>query len=412
MAKIWQTKNIGVPGKYTKTSSSNSLYGRRTRGRGVFKWILAIVVVLAALYLLFFILPRVEITLVPESRTIEQEVQIRFSEQASRVNATDRIVPVQTLAVSNIVSSSFETTGEDNVGERARGTVNFFNLTGVEHQLLPEDGLENLDGLFFAVTTPVTIPAATVSADGDIVPGRISAEVVALEAGEASNLREQRLFISALTSDRQNKIYGEAPALNGGTTEIIRIASQDDLDQAQEALRNELRQKLLVEIKDNLPAATVILEDTFELSAEEFKAAVSLDEELTEFEASLQAEGRVLAYTEADLNSLLKDLVLKQLASGEQLVSETPMDLFLEDLPPSNPEAGISDINIKYEWAVSQRVDLEGLKQSVLGQREAEARRTLLADPTVDDVRFNWILAISKKIPKIPSHVTLKLRSE
>lgn len=412
----WQTKVINRPSRARPTKPQGirvRKFSSNRHGRGMGRWLVGALILLGFFYVLFFLIPRVDITIIPESRVVsfEETIVLTTDEnlEVDKVMA-DKVLKGKKVFVTDSVEDIFETTGEKDIGSRAQGLAMFFNFTGLTQLVFIEDGLETNDGKLFTIKSPLTIPAASVSADGDIVPGEIEASIVALEPGEESNILPQKIFIQSVSPDKQLKIFAEVTtALQGGTSEVVQVISQTDIDQAQEELKNVLTTIILEKISQNLPDTETYMEETLTFTREDFssKVDINIDDETSEFSYVLDAKTEIIVYQNEDLNDLIKRSLSEKLNANETFLSDEPKEFEIVNI--ADDPAGNLLLTLKADWLVSQPIDLEPILTEILGVREADARRIILQTESVADVRFNWNLAIAKRVPNIESHVNLNL---
>jgi len=415
MSQQWKSKSIP-----TSPHTMKSVYKKQKddirnkyeqKKHYSFWWFLVAIFLIGFLYLIFIVLPRVDIILIPDVRTVEIETEFTFSKSVDKLDINEKIIPIRSFRIPGEVSGSFLATGEKNVGDIASGDVIFYNYTGTIEEVVVGDPLENIDGISYVLQSDIQIPGAVVSRKGEVVPGKLTSQLVALEAGESGNITPQRIYLTYLSHERQGKIYGElSKSTSGGTSEVIRVASQSDLDKARKSLEEDLINKLSDEVDEKIDSGLAKMDKNIILEEDRFVAEVNLDEELEEFISTLEASGEFYIYKEEDLDKLVKNLVLEQLSPEEQLVNENPSSVLFEVIPSENEQIFI--MKAKVSWKAGRRINLQELKSSILGLNEPEARRKLLTNPSISDVRFRWITALSHKIPRVPTHINISLSSK
>ena len=436
MSNTWQTKSIKKPRKFVATQSMGKSIrvkkprkfvtiqskgkgfrvrklSSRKNGKGMGRWLVGAIILLSLFYVLFFLLPRVDITIIPESRVVSfEEVIILTTEENFEIEEilAGKVLKGKKVFVTDSIEDIFETTGEKDIGDKSEGMATFLNFTGLSQLVFIEDGLETNAGKLFTVKSALTIPAASVSPAGDIVPGRIEAGIVALEPGADSNISPQKIFIQSVPPDKQLKIYAEInSALLGGTSEVVQVISQADIDAAQEELKSILTTKILEKISQNLPVEEIFMSETLTFTREDYssKVDINIDDETGEFSYTLDATTEIIVYKYDDLNNLIKKSLSEKLNASEMFLSDEPKDFEIVNI--SNDPAGNLLLALKADWLVSQPIDLEPILTEILGVREADARRIILRTESVADVRFNWNLAIAKRVPNIESHVNINI---
>lgn len=398
------------PPKKKVGTRSKPVYTSRER-KPMTKWVLIAIAVMAGFYAVYFLLPRVEIVIIPETRELVfEDAMILSSSGEADANSEAVLLPVSRVTLPGQSSDTFDATGTKDIGDRASGSVTFFNHTGVPYEVFVEDGLETLDGIAFVPRGIVFIPGATVSGDGDVVPGTITSNIVALEPGKKANINPQKIFIKGVSREKQHKIYAQnTEALAGGSSKVVSVASESDIARAQDILREQVKENIIGDISSELDAEEGIIRDLFTFVDEDFSAEIKANDVVESFVYTLAARGEVLVYQEMELNNRIKQSLAAKLAPNESFISEKPEKLSFLDVV-QEPSGDIR-VFVKAMMHVTQALDTEQFISRVLGKREADARRIILSSPSVTDVHFDWSLALSKRIPKSASHVKIRLQA-
>ncbi len=413
MKNQWKTKRIPSYGR-KKVNRRGASVGRNNQSSSakgswytIASWILTAVIFVSVLYVVFRVIPRLTITIIPETRDVVVEDTLVLSTTEPDGDG-DNYLMVKRVSVNSEIQEEFLATGEIDVGDKASGSVVFYNGTGLTYELFTEDVLETIDSIKFSVTRDVAIPPAYVSADGEIVPGSIESEITAIEPGEDSNIDPQRIFIRKVSPDKQNMIYAENKnKLTGGNSKKVVVISQDDISTARERLRKSISNSVIQDIKDGLNYGQIVLEETLSLSDEVFKSDTNIGDETSSFTYSMSATADVLVIDEQVLNEVLLGLAYKKIGPNEQFIFTDPDEREFKDVRVDI--AGNTLIDVYATWKVSKPVDFDSLKSEILGLREADARRILFKNPAITDVRFDWNFAILRRIPSISSRVTMEL---
>ncbi len=398
MSNRWKTKRIS-PKSHKKNIKSK-----------IVKFLFLSIIAFILYYIAGYVLPRVDVVLIPKSREISVNKDIYLVSNQS-VNIDDFIyIKGKNIVFNEEAENEFDVEGEKNIGERAEGEVVFYNYTGLSYDLMPEDSLETSDGVFFVVSAPLVIPPATVSINGDIVPGKINAVLKAVEPGEEGNIKPQKIFITSLPVDKQLKIYAQADNdFTGGTTKMAKVVSEDDIEKAKEKLRDILKTKIVQKAETVKKDSEVVLKDFIVFDEEEYATEIVAGDEIESFTMSLKAKARVFVYNQKDLYKVLKEQVSLIKLPEEILVGDEPSTLNINEVIKDDfTNSYIA--RIESGWLVSNPIDLDEIKQSIIGKKESEARRVLLSNPSINDVVFIWDLAFRKYIPNIESHINIKIK--
>lgn len=160
-------------------------------------------------------------------------------------------------------------TGEETVKEQAKGKITIAKNTAGSERLIKNTRFETADGLVFRITESAVVPGATTDGAGKTVPGTVTADVFADEAGPKYNVAAGTKFTvpgfkeNNLT-DLYNAISAEAPsALSGGYDGPRYIIDDAELSAALDSLRGELKEALQKRVGSEKPAGFTVFEPSY-----------------------------------------------------------------------------------------------------------------------------------------------------
>ncbi len=368
-----------------------------------------LVVFVFIIALFIYVFPEVDITIIPETEAVENNFIIDINTKINKADYQKNIFPAKIIEISDSLKKTFVTTGKKNIGEKAKGSVVFFNQTGLAQPITTENQLVTDDGIVFYVKNNVVIPKAEVSAEGNIVYGNITVPIIAAEAGEDGNVVPGRLTITDLAFSKQNKIYGEIQnKLTGGTSEVIQVVSEDDLKKAEERLVNELKPKLRRQVENALTSGQVLNNELFAYNVVNVEHAVELEEEINEFDMKVTLSAKALVWDEDQVRQMILDKITAGLSKDKKII-KTSHDIFNVVVDKFDLDEGVATLKINTLNQVSLPIDIEALKNELKGLKEYEARRILLAKNNIKDVRFKFRYSLTSKIPQNGNRINLLL---
>ena len=371
--------------------------------------IIFFIFILFILFLFTYVLPRVTVIVVPKTENIEKEFQIQLTTDKSKVNPENNIFAAEIIEANGQGEGNFKATGEKDIGDKAKGQAIFYNYTGRSQPVTPNIDLINESGVVFVVTQSITIPSAKVDDQGNIVAGKITAEIEAKEAGEKGNVGPGRINISALSVERQSKVYGEIKdGLAGGTSKVVTVVSQEDLDNAKEEIIKKLEPKIKEKIKKKTGKDKYVSDELINYDEIKIEQAIEAETEVKNFNMKLNLRARALVYNNKELRISLRNKILAGL-SPEQTISETEFGNLEIKVNNFNIDLGLADLDVKAIFPVSEKIDLNKIKKNIMGKKEQAARRYVLSLPNVKDVRFMFSLSLRDTIPNHESRVKVKL---
>ena len=162
-------------------------------------------------------------------------------------------------------------TGQEEVAERARGTITVYNeFSSGPQRLIKNTRFESSNGLVYRIPESIVVPGFTRDADDTITPGSITTEVFSDGTGEAYNIAPTRFTIPGLEGgDQFDLMYAQsAETFTGGFEGMRFILDEAELAKVQGELHEDLRTKLLERLGEERPAGTVFFEDAITFTTE------------------------------------------------------------------------------------------------------------------------------------------------
>ena len=199
------------------------------------------------------------ITVYPKTKDVS--VQAQFT---ATTNPMADELGYELLSLEATGEKQVKASGKESVSEHAEGTIFVYNSKSTSPQrLIKNTRFETKDGLIFRIKESIEVPGATKDAEGNTVPGKVTADVFADGAGEQYNVGPQRFSVPGLKGTEQfESVYGESTTkLPGGFDGEKYLIDEGELETAKQALHVELRDKLLERLKNEAPAGFIIFND-------------------------------------------------------------------------------------------------------------------------------------------------------
>jgi hypothetical protein len=114
------------------------------------------------------------------------------------------------------------------------------------HMLVAGTRFQAPDGKIFRSNSDVTVPGAGVKG-GKIAAGTAQVQVTADQNGDSYNEGPAQYSIPALGD---NSMYGQGGQMSGGTSKVVKVVQQSDIDTAQKAALDKAKDDELKDLKD------------------------------------------------------------------------------------------------------------------------------------------------------------------
>ncbi|HPI67097.1 MAG TPA: hypothetical protein PKZ16_00935 [bacterium] len=375
------------------------------------KWWLFFAGLLILFFLFNYFFPQVTVNLVLTAENMTQELDLKLTTDQTKSDPANNIFVAELKTAEESIKEKFNATGQKDLGQKASGQAIFYNTTGPSQPVTPDVDLMTITGVIVRVKETITIPGAKVDAEGRVVPGQIQVVVEAKEAGDKANGTTGRFNINSLPWEKQDKIYGQLSGpLQGGTSNIVTVVSQEDLDQAKDKLTKNLQIKLKDKLRQEAGDNLSVVEQLISYEVTSISPEVAADSKMKEFDLSLTLKASALIFSQKEMRQVLRDKFSNNLKADQSLGEAENISLEIINAQ-ADFNLGLADLKIKATFPVVKKVDLDEIKKNILGKNESEARRYLLSLPYIKDARFVFSLGMGKRIPNWANRVQVVIKN-
>lgn len=368
---------------------------------GIF--ILAALVIAGLMF--FLVLPKAEVFLTPRSEKTVVDMSVLADKNASVIDSSLNKIPAQLIKIEDRLSSEFLTTGERQLNEKARGKITVFNAYSSSPQALVETTrFLSEDGKIFRLTKTIIIPGAKIE-EGQIVPSSIEVEVEADEVGSSYNIGPTSFTIPGFKgSPKYNGFYGRSNSqMSGGSTEKVKVLTQEDFDKAKEGLWNNLRDKIKKEASEQTSEEFKLFEEAVSIQMAETKSSVEIGAKAENFTLNIKGAGKVLVFSQNDIIQLLKkDLAIEPEGKKELIVNNNSLNY--KNIKADFDKGQLS-FKVQGEQEVVWKVDEQEIKEMIVGKSEEEIRQIFSQRPEVEKIKVSlwpfWVKKITTQTDRI-----------
>ncbi len=378
-------------------------------------WAFAVASVLVVLAVVFLVLPQAEVVVYRKQQALTRNLVVSATAQASEVNVSSMIIPVEKVNQTLQAESKFQSQGKKEVGNKASGSVVLYNFTNSPINLRAKTTILKLNNKNYFLKADVLQLKPTKYKNAktrEIDENSLSAafEIEAENGGEGYNVPAgTRLEIS-------NQIFGSNPqllyakastAVTGGTSRYLSYISDEDINLAKQ----QLRQLMLENLNKELSAQGLKVEDkAFQLSSEQYVFDHPAGTEIPNFAGKITAELSALAYKKSDL----ENVALKRVE--ESLASQGDIEVKLN----SEIKAEIKSVDILNQLmildahfdgvAIASSKPLEGLAHKLKGKNQATAAELIKNTAQVEKVEITLTPGWQSYLPFIDQNIKVSIK--
>ncbi|MBI4363684.1 MAG: baseplate J/gp47 family protein [Candidatus Doudnabacteria bacterium] len=343
-------------------------------------FILGASAVVVILFALAVILPQAQITVYARSEPINRDFEIQVDSAAKQADQSTFTIPAELISREVSDTKTFTTTGTQISGTKATGAVTIYNNTSTTLRLRAVTTTLSANGKNFRFTADVS----GIKPNGTTGPVAIEAS----EPGDSYNLAANtRLeIINSALGNRDVYAMNEA-ALAGGTSNGVKIFSQEDFDRAVVSMTEQL----LAKVQEDLSATILPSGSNVEVLAKTASKEVGVEAE--SFDFTMIGRIRALVYKKDNLTSVMTENINSILSSDKYLLNSK--DEIRAQFKSVDLAAGKGVLNVHFETTVAYKIDTTGLSRLLAGKTGPQIRDILLTKPEIDrvDVKFSpfWV---------------------
>lgn len=232
--------------------------------------------------------------------------------------------------------------------------------------------------------------------------GTGSVSVQAASAGDSFNISATQYTIGGVSGF----VYANGGAMTGGTTKVVKVVTEADVEKAREKLSEESADAKKAALLKKFTKDQVVITESFKATKTDAVASPAVGKEAPDGKAKLTAmtQFTMQAVLKSELDDYLKEYMQANLDNKEtQKVYSTGIDSvsftnFLQDNDTST-------VTVVAKGGVGPRIDEDRIKENAKGERYGEIQQRLQAIDGVKevDVKFSyfWVTRVPNNTDKI-----------
>lgn len=390
---------------------------RRGRSSGSGKKLVTFILILLAIgYIVFgFTSAKAVISLSPE--TAEKELSTTFvaynASTASFEDGEDTsgYIPYTVEEISVTQSTNVPATGEEEVQDKASGTITVFNEYSTEAQLLiTNTRFESPDGKIYRVQKAINVPGMS---GGQ--PGQLDVEVVADEAGASYNKDQAGVDFTIpglkSTPEQYSKMYAKSKtAISGGFEGVRKVISDDEKAKTREQLRSDIIDSIETKVSESNS------EDKFIIYNQESIIYTTLSDKVEGESVTVSEKASVpaIVFDRSVISNKIAQSVIRNDAEINVLITNlNDLSVSIANSNSFNPMVDTTaDIDIsgmaKFVW----NVDVDALKEEFAGMSKGELTETLSQTSGISRARISIKPVWKQTVPSDTERIEILIDTE
>lgn len=313
-------------------------------------------------------------------------------------------IPGQVITGKASGSQKATATGSKKIGNNAKGPVNFRNFVSgqpVSFKAGTEIITQDSSALKFTLDEDITVPAVTVDASLNRIPGIIKGNVTAENVGPDYNVGVNKNFGIVGQEFISYDAISIDPGISGGDSKQATVVSQDDLDKMAKTQTDSLTQKAKDDFKTksqgaNIPDGSLVVS----VLKKDFDKKV--DDEASIINLNMEIEVSAVSFDQNDLQKLISET-----QENQGNLESRPGDIEVFDTSVKRTKNTLA-ISGSFRAKLIPKLNVDQLAVQIAGKSVKETRAIIKLTPEVSDVRVSFSPAIPfvDTVPRAKSKIS------
>ncbi len=346
-----------------------------------------------------------------ETEVFTEEIEINITQSFPEFE--NKIIPGRFFEVEKEKQQIFESTGKDFTKEKAEGTIRVYNFQNPPRAINLQSRtrfLSSEGGKIFRCPDKIYLPPAQIQ-EGKVVPSFKDVKVIAQEAGEDYNIEASNFSLPGLVGTAlYYTIYAESESpMTGGFEKEIKVITEEDLEDAENILKESLERLAKNSLKDKLPEDFILANEFLFIEDFELSCMEEAGEKVSKFSCQAKMKLKGLGFKFSDLEEIAISFISSRLPSSKNLDRQSLiLDLFPKNLLSETGKM-ISDLEVKVN--VYDKISEEILLSQIKEKSETQIRNIILKNyPQIENINFNFWPFWVKEAPNSLERIKIEIK--
>lgn len=368
---------------------------------GIILGCLALVLLIFGWILAAIILPKATVTIKTDSSTIVSNISFTANTALKDLDVDKALIPAVQKELKKTDTEKVTATGKKDNGAKATGSMTVYNCTDDDVEV-PAGTVFKSGSYSFASDGAVSVPASDFNSGGICKKNRsASVSVTSTVGGTSSNITAGHEF----TSNFASTLTGTGSAMAGGTSNIVTVISQSDVDGAVAKMKGRLDQAAMTELKQQLNTESLKgLDETKVVSEPAITANPAVGQEAGEVTVTAVTTYNILGVKDDYLSQIIKKNAEAKIDTSKQSILDDGLDdaVIRLETRKSPTEA---QMNLQALVVAGPELHEDEIKDEIRGKKRGDAEKIIGSKTGVKDVTIEyspfWVLSTPKSAKKI-----------
>jgi hypothetical protein len=371
-------------------------------------WVGAGVLAILLLFALNYYFTSAKVTLFAKGTQVNTSFNFTADPSVKQSDISASVLAATQISINKTLTAPVTATGSKDNGTKASGTMTVSNsYDSSSHPLVAGTRFVSGDKVFRS-TADATVPGGTLSG-GQIVPGTTQVAVQADQNGDQYNLGPTSFTIPGLPADQQSKITGKGSQMSGGTSKVVKVVTQGDVDKAKQAALDADKPLAQKDIEGKAGSGQIVLPESMQQNVTSVNVNPDVGAEAQTASASIAVVYTELSVKKSELSDLARSQEQEQVGADKQIYDDGSANLALT--PAGKPDAsGAQKFNAKATAYAGAKIDKDALAKELTGKKYGEAVDIASRQPEIDKAEITITPGWATSMPGITSHIHIDIK--
>jgi len=355
-------------------------------------------------YLMFVVMPRASVAIKTDSQAVSVNTDISLVSNATSVQPDKGVVPAVVQQTQKTLTQQVDATGQQDNGTKATGQVTLSLKDCSQDQ--------------------VTIPAGTgPSANGNTYITQEAASLTSIKIGgqcrnsDFPSISSKTVNVSAQANgDKYNaaattytvvnfsNVGATGTAMAGGTSQIVKVISQADIDSANQKIGAQDTSAVKSELTRALQSQSLfVIDSTFNAGSPETSASGKVGDQAASVTVTQKITYSMIGVQQSDLQKIVANAVNGKIDPNKQSILD--YGLSGATFKVNSQQGQTTNVSLDSTVIAGTDINVADIRKQVAGKKSADAKDLIGKYPGVTDVNVSyspfWVSAIPKQQSKI-----------
>ncbi|MDB5160705.1 MAG: hypothetical protein JWO96_85 [Candidatus Saccharibacteria bacterium] len=373
--------------------------------------VVAVVGIIVFIILAIFVLPKATVTVQTSSIPVSANFTLNTSDKFTSLNESANQIPASLKATKQTSNQTVNATGQQNNGDRATGTMSFYNcnsadtLSGTD-RVVPAGTGVSANGLTYITQQSVTVSPSHFTGSTCKNDVKSSSVDVKAQIGGAKYNQDSTTYSVAGYST----ITGNGSKMTGGTDNNATVVSQADLDSARQKVTSASTDDFTKQFEKQLSdQGFYVLASTLKLNDPEVTSTPSLGQAASTVNVTINITYNVLVVPKADLRKAISDTLSQQIDSKKQKLSNDDVLTGANVSIQNQTAPAAATLTVTEDTTAIPIIDVAQVKKLAAGQKSGDIQAAISGWPGVKNVNIKMSPFWVSKAPKHQNKIIVKL---